>query len=142
MNKNESLDIAEVSKATGLPASALRYYEDRGLIQSIGRRGIRRLFPSTILERISLIALGQMAGFSLDEIASMLTSQGPKIDRAKLIEKANQIDQKIAQLKAMSEGLRHAAVCNAPNHSECPKFQKLLKIGSAQLLKKRSQHSP
>lgn len=40
------MDIAEVSRRSGLPASALRFYEDKGLIRSIGRRGLRRLFSA------------------------------------------------------------------------------------------------
>ena len=40
----KDLDIADVAKRSGLPASTLRYYEERGLITPIGRRGLRRLF--------------------------------------------------------------------------------------------------
>jgi DNA-binding transcriptional MerR regulator len=39
-----SMDIAEVARISGVPASALRYYEEKGLIASVGRRGLRRLF--------------------------------------------------------------------------------------------------
>ena len=38
------LDIAEVARLSGVPASALRFYEEKGLIASIGRRGLKRLF--------------------------------------------------------------------------------------------------
>src|SRR3546814_8415079 len=65
------LDIAEVAQRSGVPASALRYYEEKGLIASIGRRGLRRLFDPGVLERLALIALGRAAGFSLAEIALM-----------------------------------------------------------------------
>ena len=41
-----NLDIAEVAEQSGLPASALRFYEEKGLIKSIGRRGLRRVFPA------------------------------------------------------------------------------------------------
>ena len=66
------MDISEVAKLAGVPASTLRFYEDKGLITSIGRRGLRRLFSANVLERLALIALGRAAGFSLNEIASML----------------------------------------------------------------------
>ena len=66
-----NLDIAEVAQKSGLPASALRFYEERGLIKSIGRRGLRRVFPAGVVERLALIALGRSAGFSLGEIAGM-----------------------------------------------------------------------
>ena len=70
------LDIADVARQSGVPASALRYYEEKGLIASVGRRGLRRLFDARVLERLALIALGQAAGFSLDEIAGMFTPDG------------------------------------------------------------------
>ena len=70
------LDIAEVSKRSGLPASALRFYEAKGLIASIGRRGLRRSFDARVLEQLALIGLGQAAGFSLGEIARMFAPDG------------------------------------------------------------------
>ena len=73
------LDIVAVAQQSGVPASALRYYEEKGLIASVGRRGLRRLFDAGVLERLALIALGQAAGFSLDEIAGMFTVDGRPI---------------------------------------------------------------
>lgn len=126
------MDITEVAKRSGLPASTLRFYEEKGLISSIGRRGLRRLFSATVLERLALIALGRVAGFSLDEIARMLGSEGdPKIDRELLMSKANELDRTIQKLMAMRDGLRHAAVCAAPSHMECPKFRRLLGLAAS-----------
>ena len=122
------MDIAEVAKASGLPASTLRYYEEKGLIHSNGRRGLRRLFSAKVLERLALISLGRNAGFSLDEIAEMFTPEGPDINRELLTAKADELDKKIKELTAMSQGLRHAAACRAPNHFECPKFLRLLNL--------------
>jgi hypothetical protein len=86
----------------------------------------------TIEVEVTLIALGQAAGLSLDEIASMLTpSGGPNIDRELLSNKADDIDATIKQLRAVSRGLRHAAACPAPSHAECPTFQGLLKAAAA-----------
>ena len=123
----ESIDIAEVAKRSGLPASTLRYYEEKGLIQSTGRRGLRRLFDSSVLERLALISLGRFAGFSLEEIAALFTPDGPKIDRALLLAKADELDNNIQRIMAIRDGLRHAAECQAPSHFECPKFQRLLR---------------
>lgn len=122
------MDITEVAKVSGLPASTLRFYEEKGLIQSTGRVGLRRLFNSDVLERLALIGLGRGAGFSLDEISEMFTPEGPEINRALLLAKADELDRKIKELTAMRNGLRHAAVCNAPNHFECPKFLRLLRV--------------
>src|SRR5580765_7494477 len=60
----KDMDIVEVSRQSGVPASTLRFYEEKGLIASIGRRGMRRLFDSGVLERLALIALGRTASFS------------------------------------------------------------------------------
>ena len=111
------MDIAEVAKRSGVPASTLRFYEEKGLISSIGRQGLRRVFNDSILERLALIALGRAVGFSLDEIARMIGSKGnPKIDRELLVSKADELDRTIHELVAMRDGLRHAAICSAPSH--------------------------
>ena len=125
------MDIAEVAKRSGLPASTLRYYEEKGLISSVGRQGLRRVFSANILERLALIALGRTVGFSLDEIGRMMGVKGnPSIDRNLLLSKADELDKTIKKLAAMRNGLRHAAVCSAPSHMECPKFRRLLGLAA------------
>lgn len=125
------LDIGEVAIRAGIPASTLRFYEEKGLVTSVGRRGLRRLFDGDVLERLALIALGRSAGFSLDEIASMFAPDGRvHIDRRMLTSKADELDLTIRKLSAMREGLRHAAVCRAPSHMECPTFRRLLKVAA------------
>jgi DNA-binding transcriptional MerR regulator len=122
------LDIGEVAERTGIPPSALRYYEDIGLITSAGRHGLRRQFePETILQ-LSLITLAKSAGFSLVEIADMFGKDGkPSLQRADLRKKADDLDRQIRQLAALSTMLRHIAGCPAPTHMECPKFRQLLR---------------
>ena len=127
-----NLDIAEVAEQCGVPASTLRFYEEKGLINSIGRRGLRRVFAAGVLERLALIALGRAAGFSLDEIARMFSPDGRvRIDRQKLAAKASELDATIRQLTAMRDGLRHAVACKAPSHMECPKFRRIVKAAAA-----------
>lgn len=126
------MDITEVAQQSGIPASTLRYYEEKGLIASVGRRGLRRLFAPDVLERLSLIALGRSAGFSLDEIARVFAPGGlPKIDRKLLADKADELDRTIRKLTAIREGLRHAAACPAPSHMECPTFRRLLGLSAS-----------
>lgn len=126
------MDIAQVAKRSGLPASTLRYYEEKGLIASIGRQGLRRDFAPAVLDQLALVALGRAAGFSLDEIRTMFSPEGkPSIDRGMLAAKADEIDGVVRRLEAMSSGLRHAAVCPAPSHAQCPTFQRLLRAASA-----------
>lgn len=134
------MDIAEVAKKAGVPASTLRFYEEKGLIASVGRQGLRRRFAPGVLDQLALIALGRAAGFSLDDIGAMFTADGrPSIDRAMLSAKADEIDGMVKRLKAMRNGLRHAAVCPAPSHSECPTFQRLLRAAASGALEQRQK---
>lgn len=126
------MDISEVARRSGVPASTLRFYEEKGLLVSVGRRGLRRLFAADVLDRLALIALGRAAGFSLDEIARMFAPDGqPAIDRHLLLHKAEELDRTIRKLSAMRDGLRHAAACSAPSHMECPTFRRLLGIAAS-----------
>ena len=93
------MDIATVARRAGVPASTLRFYEEKGLIASVGRHGLRRMFA---------------------------TDGSPRIDRGLLSRKADELDRTIERLTALREGLRHAAQCPAPSHMECPTFRRLL----------------
>ena len=137
------LEINEVAQRAGLPASALRFYEQKGLIRSVGRRGLRRLFDPGVLQRLALIAMGRAAGFSLDEIARMFAPDGkPRIDRKLLASKADELDATIHHLSTMRDGLRHAAQCRAPSHLECPTFQRILRAAGSGKLGPRKARAP
>ena len=126
------MDIVEVAQRSGIPAATLRFYEQKGLIASTGRRGLRRVFDGGVMDRLALIALGAAAGFSLDEIRRMFTPGGRvQIDRQMLSTKAKDLDKTIRQLIAMRNGLRHAAVCPAPSHMECPTFRRLMRAAGS-----------
>ena len=133
------MDITEVARQSGVPASTLRFYEEKGLIASVGRRGLRRTFDPGVLERLALIALGSAAGFSLDEIARIFVPAGrPRIDRQMLAAKATQLDETIRLLAALRRGLRHAANCPAPSHMECPTFRRFLAAAASGAGRKKS----
>ncbi|ERM02709.1 hypothetical protein Q644_15165 [Brucella intermedia 229E] len=94
---------------------------------------MRRVFDPGVVTKLSLIALGQAAGFSLDDIAGMF---GPpdgqvSISRETLSAKADDLDRTIAHLAALRDGLRHAATCPAKSHMECPTFQRLMKVAAS-----------
>jgi DNA-binding transcriptional MerR regulator len=137
------LDIADVARRAGVPVSTLRFYEEKGLIKSVGRRGLHRLFDPGVVERLGLIALGRAAGFSLAEIADMFGTDGrPRIDRLKLAAKAEELDQTIGTLRVMRDGLRHAVACSAPSHMECPKFRRLLQAAASGALGVQRRRQP
>jgi DNA-binding transcriptional MerR regulator len=128
----EELDITEVVRRSGIPASTLRFYEEKGLIASTGRRGLRRVFDAAVLERLALIALGRAAGFSLDELARMLAAgKRLDIDRGLLAAKAEELDRTIRRLSAMRDGLRHVAACPASSHMECATFRRYVQAAAS-----------
>lgn len=134
------MDIADVARRSGVPASTLRFYEEKGLIVSLARPGARRQFAAQILDQLALISLGQSAGFSLEEIRSMFAGDGgTSIDRQMLAAKADELDATIRRLRAMSRGLRHAAACPAPSHAQCPTFQRLVKAAGASALEGKKE---
>jgi DNA-binding transcriptional MerR regulator len=136
------VDIAEVARRSGVPASTLRFYEEKGLISSVGRRGLRRVFDPSVLARLALIAVGRAAGFSLDKIALMFAPDGrPRIDRQMLVAKAEELDRTIRKLTDMRDGLRHAAACRAPSHMECPTFRRILRAAASGALEPRRKKS-
>lgn len=123
------LDIGEVAERSGMRPSALRYYEEVGLISSVARSGLRRQFPPEVLLQLKLIAMGKSAGFSLDEISGMFGRNGaPDLPRALLHEKADELDRQIGELAALRDTLRHVADCPAPSHMECPTFRRLVDV--------------
>ncbi|MBD0840531.1 helix-turn-helix domain-containing protein [Streptomyces sp. TRM68416] len=137
------LDIAEVARRAGVPASTLRFYEEKGLIASTGRRGLRRQYDPGVVERLALIALGRTAGFSLDEIAGMFAPDGqPRLDRRMLADKADELDRRIRELGVLRDSLRHAAACPAPSHMECSTFRRLLKAALSGAVGRRGDRGP
>lgn len=128
------LDIGEVAAKTGSRPSALRYYEDIGLISPITRHGLRRQYAPEVLLNLRLIALGRLAGFSLAEISGMFGKDGkPRLSRAALHQKADELDRQIRELTTLSNTLRHVAECRAPSHLECPTFRRLLHVAPRQV---------
>jgi DNA-binding transcriptional MerR regulator len=136
------MDIGEVARQSGVAASALRFYEEKGLIRSIGRHGLRRVFAPDVLDRLALIALGRAAGFSLDEIAPIFNTAGrPRIDRRMLAAKAEELEGTIKRLTAIRDGLRHAAACPAPSHMECPTFRRLLRAAAVRAARRGTRRA-
>lgn len=137
------LDIGEVAAKSGFKPSALRYYEEAGLIASVSRHGLRRQFPPEVLLQLKLIAMGKSAGFSLEEIAGMFGRNGlPDLPRDVLHRKADELDGKIRELTALRETLRHVADCPAPSHMECPTFRRLVGLAGTRARSRAAKREP
>ena len=126
----KALDIRQIADLSGVTPSALLYYEKKGLIQPVGRNGLRRQYHQNVLNKLQLIALGQAAGFTLDELAAMFGSQaGVTIDRGLLLQRAKEIDATVRKLQLLSRGLKHAARCTQPEHRHCEEFKRVVAKG-------------
>ena len=124
------LDIGEVVKRSGVPASTLRYYEQLGLLQALGRRGLRREYDAQVLDRLALIGLGQAAGLSLQQIGASLPSQQGciSLDREALLAQAEVLQRQITRLQRVRRHLQRAAACpEAQDARQCGSFRKLLR---------------
>ena len=122
------LDIGEVASKSGLQPSAIRHYEDAGLIAPVARHGLRRQFEPQVLMQLKLIAMGKSAGFSLEDIAGMFGREGLQVPRPAMHQRADEIDRQIRELTTLSILLHHVAECRAPSHLECPTFRRLMEL--------------
>ena len=123
------LDIGEISRRFSIPPSALRYYEEKGLIAPVTRHGLRRQYAPETLLQLGIISLGKSAGFTLSEISGMFRKDGtPDLPRKALAAKADELELQIRKLSALRGLLQHVAECPARTHLECPKFRRLLRI--------------
>lgn len=132
------LDIAEVAEKSGLQPSALRYYEEAGLIAPVARHGLRRQFEPNVLIQLKLIAMGKSAGFSLGDISGMFGNNGLQIARPVIHQRADEIDRQVRELTTLSILLRHVAECPAPSHLECPTFRRLMDMAGKRARRQRS----
>jgi DNA-binding transcriptional MerR regulator len=116
-----TLSIGDVAAASGLRPSALRYYEEAGLISPAGRRGGRRIYRPDVLSRLALVALAQEVGFTVREIATLLGGHVNDKERWREMaeRKLGEIDLQMERLQAMKRLLRAAAACECSGVDAC-----------------------
>lgn len=122
---SQLLTITEVSKRSGVASSALRFYEERGLIQSERIGSGHRRFRPPVLRRIAFIVFAQRVGLTLEEIGQELgklpDDRVPnKRDWAKLSTSwERRIDEQITQLERLREGLTDCIGCGCLSLANC-----------------------
>jgi MerR family redox-sensitive transcriptional activator SoxR len=121
----ELLTIGEVAKRSGVAASALRFYEERGLISSERAGSGHRRYPRPVLRRIAFIVFAQRVGLSLEEIAAeldKLPAQGVprRRDWSRLSAGwSARIDARIAELERLKSGLTECIGCGCLSLDRC-----------------------
>jgi MerR family transcriptional regulator, redox-sensitive transcriptional activator SoxR len=122
-----TFSIGEVAREAGVSVSAIRFYERKGLLQEAERVGGKRRFGSDVVRRLGVIDVAKRAGFSLDEVRTLLDS----IDRgasaheelqALATRKLPEIDALIERARAMRDWLGVASACGCESLEDCPLF--------------------
>jgi MerR family redox-sensitive transcriptional activator SoxR len=119
------ITITEASRRSGVAASALRFYEEKGLITSERAGSGHRRYPRTVLRRIAFIVFAQRVGLSLDEIGDELAKLPPdraptKRDWSKLSGTwSERIDDRIAELERLKVGLTECIGCGCLSLDRC-----------------------
>src|SRR4051794_8074733 len=122
---SELLTISDVSRRSGVASSALRFYEERGLIASERVGGAHRRYPRHVLRRVAFIVFAQRVGLTLDEIGSELAKLPPnrvptRSDWARLSGTwSDRIDARIAELQRLKSGLSECIGCGCLSLDRC-----------------------
>jgi MerR family redox-sensitive transcriptional activator SoxR len=121
----ELLTIGEVARRSGVASSALRFYEERGLISSERAGAGHRRYRRPVLRRVAFIVFAQRVGLSLDEIGEELAKLPPdraptRRDWSRLSSKwTSRIDQRIAELERLKVGLTECIGCGCLSLDRC-----------------------
>jgi DNA-binding transcriptional MerR regulator len=118
------LGIGEVAARAGVRVSAIRYFEEQGLLPVAHRRGGRRIYDPAVLNRLALIELAKGAGFTIREIRGLLAGMGRRqpaasswrrLARTKLVE----LDDQISRASRMRDLLSTLVRCSCPTLDDC-----------------------
>jgi MerR family redox-sensitive transcriptional activator SoxR len=122
---SETLTISEVSRRSGVAASALRFYEERGLIASERVGSGHRRYPRPVLRRIAFIVFAQRVGLSLEEIGTELAGlPADRVPTRRDWSRLSQgwrarIDERIAELERLRVGLTECIGCGCLSLDRC-----------------------
>ena len=122
---SDILTISQIARRSGVAASALRFYEQRGLIKSERAGSGHRRYPRAVLRRIAFVVFAQKMGLSLDEVAVELEKLPENrvpgsSDWAKISGKwTKRIDERIAELERLRAGLTQCIGCGSLSLSQC-----------------------
>jgi MerR family redox-sensitive transcriptional activator SoxR len=132
----EQLQIGQVAERAGIRKSAIRYYEEIGLLEPAERVAGRRIYEPSVLRRLSVINVSQRAGLSLDEIRELIEAgESPTSERLQSIAAAKlpEVEALIARAEAMRDWLKTAEGCGCQTIDECGLFDEDIAGESARL---------
>jgi DNA-binding transcriptional MerR regulator len=124
----ELLTIGELARRAGVATSALRYWEELGLLPAPARISGQRRYPESAVTLVGIILLQRDAGFSLAEQKALMAAHRVALDewRRLVRRKLPELDEQIAKAQAAREALEHALHCPHEDILQCRNFGKLI----------------
>jgi DNA-binding transcriptional MerR regulator len=125
---DQLMTIGELARRTGVAPSALRYYEELGLLPPACRTAGQRRYDASAVDRVGMILLLRDVGFSLSEMKALMAARSQSLDawrelaRIKLAE----LDERIARAQAARTALQHGLRCEHVDFFDCPNFTRVL----------------
>ncbi len=118
------LEIGEVARRAGIATSAIRYYENEGLIPRPARRSGRRVYGAEIIDRLALIEVAKGGGFTIAEIKRLLggfAGRAPPGQRWRTLAegKLRELDHRISEAQSMKAVLQTLMRCECPTIEDC-----------------------
>jgi DNA-binding transcriptional MerR regulator len=118
--------IGDLAKRTGVAPSALRYYEEIGLMPPAARVSGRRRYDEAAVVFVGMILLHRDVGFSLSEIKALLASRSLGARRKLARRKLTELDERISRSQVARIALQHSLRCRHENPLDCPNFADVL----------------
>jgi MerR family redox-sensitive transcriptional activator SoxR len=118
------LTIGELARGAGVATSALRYYEELGLLPAPARISGQRRYPASAVALVGVILLLRDAGFSLAEQKALMAARGVAPDDFRRLaqDKLAQLDEQIVRVQAAREFIEHGLHCPNDDYLQCPNF--------------------
>lgn len=117
------LAIGDLAERTGVAVTALRYYDELGLVRPSTRVGGKRRYDDDAVQQVAIVVFLREVGFSLDEIARLVAGDSWRpLAEAKLAE----LDEQAASIEAARTAIRHALRCPAKEPAACPRFWSII----------------
>jgi DNA-binding transcriptional MerR regulator len=118
------LTIGELARRAGVASSALRYWEELGLLPTPPRISGQRRYPESVVGLVGIILLLRDVGFSLAEQQALMASRAGALDdwRRLARRKLTELDDQIAKAQAAHQAIDHALGCPREDFVECPNF--------------------
>ena len=137
MNRDDLLPIGELARRTGLAVSAIRYYEDKGLVQALRTSGNQRRFLRSDIRRLSFILIAQKLGLGLvqieEELAKLPQGRTPTVSDWQRISRSlrTEIDARIQLLNRTRTKLDECIGCGCLSLQRCALYNRDDRAGAA-----------